>query len=149
MTVDKPLVWGVTLDISQQNAHFLLQPMIETAKKSVISQIEADGGRPISEPTTEVTDWMWVDEDNGSSHPMKRIIARCSYIKDPPAVDDIVARLRKQVLDHHCYWNGDRCRDCRNQGHAADEIELLRRQISDLKMIIKFHENGDEVYVVE
>ncbi len=44
--------------------------------------------------------------------------------------DDIVTRLRKQVADHHCYWNGDRCRDCRNQNHAADEIERLRKLVS-------------------
>lgn len=46
--------------------------------------------------------------------------------------DDIVTRLRKQVADHHCYWNGDRCRDCRNQNHAADEIERLRKDGDDL-----------------
>jgi hypothetical protein len=31
------------------------------------------------------------------------------------------------VAKHFCYYDGDKCADCRNQIEAADEIEQLRR----------------------
>jgi hypothetical protein len=37
--------------------------------------------------------------------------------------DDILTRLREQVDNHFCYYDGEKCADCRNANAAADEIE--------------------------
>jgi hypothetical protein len=47
--------------------------------------------------------------------------------------DDIVTRLREQVAKHYCYYDGDKCADCRNQIQAADEIERLREELKAVR----------------
>ena len=47
--------------------------------------------------------------------------------------DDIVTRLREQVAKHFCYYDGDKCADCRNANEAADEIERLRQEVAAWK----------------
>jgi hypothetical protein len=44
--------------------------------------------------------------------------------------DDIVTRLREQVAKHFCYYEGDKCADCRNANEAAFQIEELRKDLN-------------------
>lgn len=58
--------------------------------------------------------------------------------------DDIVTRLREQVDNHFCYYDGEKCADCRNANAAADEIERLGADMKELVGITKlFADEGE------
>ncbi len=58
--------------------------------------------------------------------------------------DDILTRLREQVDNHFCYYDGEKCADCRNANDAADEIERLRAERDKWRSIANQLVNGAE-----